>query len=87
MFGALNTIFKTEKVIELLTQNKSRFGIESSDIKEGEKACLSLFNPKENYTFTTNNIYSSSKNSALLGSNLKGKAIGIVNNNQLRTHL
>ena len=87
MFGAMNTIFKTEKVIELLTQNKSRFGIESSNIKEGEKACLSLFNPKENYTFTTNNIYSSSKNSALLGSNLKGKAIGIVNNNQLRTHL
>lgn len=83
LFGALNNIFDTEKVIEILTQNKSRFGILSPEIKEGEKACLSLFNPKETYTFTTNNIYSSSKNAALLGSDLKGKALGIINNNQL----
>jgi len=87
LFGSLNSIFDTEKVIEILTRNKSRFGIESFKIKEGEKACLSLFNPKETYTFTTNNIYSSSKNAALLGRNLKGKAIGIVNNNQLITQL
>ena len=86
LFGALNSIFDTEKVIELLTQNKLRFGIESSEIKEGEKACLSLFNPKETYTFTTDNIYSSSKNSALLGNNLKGIALGIINNNQLIVH-
>ena len=83
LFGALNNIFDTEKVIEILTQNKSRFGIVSSEIKEGEKACLSLFNPKETYMFATNNIYSSSKNAALLGSDLKGKALGIINNNQL----
>jgi len=86
LFGALNSIFDTEKVIELLTQNKSRFGIESSEIKEGEKACLSLFNPKGNYTFSTENIYSSSKNSALLGNKLKGKSLGIVNNNQFIIH-
>ncbi len=83
LFGALNSIFDTEKVIEILTQNKSRFGIESSKIKEGEKACLSLFSPNKEYTFTAKNILSTSKNSALLNSTLKGKAIGIVNNNQL----
>jgi len=86
LFGALNSIFDTEKVIELLTQNKSRFGIESYDIKEGEKACLSLFNPKGTYIFSTDNIYSSSKNSALLGSRLNGKALGIISNNQLIIH-
>jgi len=83
LFGALNSIFDTEKVIELLTQNKSRFGIESSEIKEGKKACLSLFNPKKVYTFTTDNIYSGSKNAALLESKLKGKALGIINNSKL----
>jgi len=83
LFGALNTILDTEKVIEILTQNKSRFGIEASEIKEGEKACLSLFNPKETYVFANDNIYSSSKNAAFLGANLKGKALGIINNNQL----
>ena len=82
LFGALNTILETEKVIELLTKNKERFGIESLTIKEGEKACLSLFNPDTTYQFTLENIVSTAKNAALLGSTLKGQAIGIVNNNQ-----
>lgn len=82
LFGALNSILETEKVIELLTKNKKRFGIESVTIKEGEKACLSLFNPGITYQFTLENIISTAKNSSLLGSTLKGQAIGIVNNNQ-----
>jgi len=82
-FGALNSILTTEKVIELLTKNKGRFGIESTSIKEGEKASLSLFNPDSTYQFTLKNIISTAKNASLLGSTLKGQAIGIVNNNQL----
>ena len=82
-FGALNSILKTEKAIELLTKNKERFGIEPITIQEGEKACLSLFNPTITYQFTKKNITSTSKNAALLGSTLKGKSIGIINNNQL----
>jgi len=82
-FGGLNSILSTEKVIELLTKNKGRFGIESTSIKEGEKACLSLFNPDNTYQFTLENIISTAKNASLLGSTLKGQAIGIINNNQL----
>lgn len=82
LFGALNSVLETEKTIELLTKNKERFGIESTTIKEGEKACLSLFNPDTTYQFTLENIISTAKNAALLGSTLKGQAIGIVNNNQ-----
>ena len=75
LFGALNSIFDTEKTIELLTQNKLRFGIENSKIKEGVKACLSLFNPKGEYIFGKEDIYSSSKNAALLGKQTKRKSI------------
>lgn len=83
LFGALNTIFETEKVIALLTQHKLRFGIEATEIKVGAKACLSLFNPTKEYYFTVDAIYSTSKNAALIGQKLKGKALGIINNNQL----
>jgi dihydroorotase len=83
IFGALNTIFDIEKVIQLLTQNKSRFGIKEHNIKVGEKACLSFFNPKLEYVFDTEHIFSSSKNSALLEKKLKGISLGIYNNNKL----
>jgi dihydroorotase len=49
----------------------------------GEKACLSLFNPNNEYTFTLDNIYTTSKNTALLGIKLKGEALGVINNNQI----
>ncbi|MDC3388668.1 dihydroorotase [Flavobacteriaceae bacterium] len=83
LFGALQTIFDTEKVIEILTQNKLRFGVNTTSIKVGEKACLSLFNPYNEYTFTLDNIYTTSKNTALLGIKLKGEALGVINNNQI----
>ncbi|MCQ0112791.1 dihydroorotase [Zhouia amylolytica] len=85
-FGALNTIFGTEKTIELLTKGKERFGLNTSKIALGEKADISLFNPEETYIFNKENIYSQSKNSAFIGQGLKGKVIGIYNNGQLITN-
>lgn len=82
-FGALHTLFSTEKTIALLTKEKSCFGVSSHAIKEGEKASLSLFNPDITYTFSEKDILSTSKNSAFLGTVLQGKAYGIFNNDQL----
>ena len=82
-FGALHSIFDLEKTIELLTADKTHFGIKSHAIKEGEKASLSLFNPDINYIFDEKDILSTSKNSAFKGTALKGKAYGIFNNDQL----
>ncbi|NAS30480.1 amidohydrolase family protein [Flavobacteriaceae bacterium R38] len=82
-FGALNSILDLDIAIKLLTNGKKRFKIASTGIKEGEKANLSLFDPDFNYTFGKNNITSSSKNSAFLGSVLKGKVYGVIANNQL----
>ncbi|WBL24184.1 dihydroorotase [Zunongwangia sp. HGR-M22] len=82
-FGALQTIFSTEETVEILTRGKERFKAESSIITEEEMAKLSFFLPEEKYTFQKSDILSTSQNSIFLGQKLKGKAIGIFNNNQL----
>lgn len=82
-FGALMNVLPLETIIEKLTSGKAVFNIESSPIKEGSKANISLFNPETESTFTKAVILSKSKNSAFLGIELKGKAYGIVNQGKL----
>ncbi len=83
-FGALNTILDLETITNCLSKNpKERFQIKLNTIKENEKANLSLFTPSGEYTFTKNNILSTSKNSVFLNKKLKGKIYGIFNNKQL----
>jgi dihydroorotase len=82
-FGALLTVLPLEKVIEKLTAGKSTFGIEKQTIAEGKKANISLFNPEGKSVFTKENISSKSKNSAFLGTEIKGKVYGIYNQEKL----
>ncbi len=82
-FSSLLTVLPLELVIEKLTAGKATFGIKSQSITEGAKASLSLFNPDGDAIFQKENILSKSKNSAFLGSSIKGKAYGIVNQGQL----
>lgn len=82
-FGALLTVLPVETVIEKLTAGRNAFGIESPSITEGAKANLCLFNPEEKSTFTAEAIHSKSKNTAFVGTEIKGKVYGIVNQNQL----
>lgn len=82
-FGVLNQIFDTETAIALLVKGRERFGIRPPAIKEGEPACLALFNPDVEYTFDRDKIFSTSKNSMFLGEKLKGRAYGSINNGQL----
>lgn len=85
-FGALNSLIDLETSITALTLLKKVFGIDSEKIAEGAKANLTLFDPGKEWTFTENDIQSTSKNAALLNSRLKGKAYGIYSNNQLVIH-
>lgn len=82
-FGALQTILPTEVIVDKLTFAKSIFKVNNSNIEIGNKADLSLFTTNEDWTFTKENILSKSKNSAFLGQNMKGKALGIINNGQV----
>lgn len=82
-FGGLQTLFTLKKSIDILTKGKSRFGIENTPIKVGNKADLSLFNPDTKYTFSKNNMISKSKNAIFEGEALKGKVYGIIANNKV----
>ncbi|ARV14479.1 dihydroorotase [Polaribacter sp. SA4-12] len=83
-FGAINSVLNLEDFIEnITTKPRTIFGIENYTIQENNKAEITLFNPENNYTFTKKDILSTSKNSAFLNKNLKGKAYGIYANNQL----
>ncbi|WP_375238847.1 dihydroorotase family protein [Aurantibacter sp.] len=81
-FGALNTLFTTEKSVELLTKGKAIFNANTHCIEEGQTVDLSLFNPETKYTFAKNNIFSKSKNSIFLNHDLRGNVYGIVANNK-----
>ena len=73
-------LFPIKTTINLLTRGKHIFGIENDYIKIGHTADLTLFNPLSEYIFNEENILSKSKNSIFIGSKLKGKVYGIINN-------
>lgn len=79
-FGALNAELGIEETIELLTKGRARFGIKGLELKEGEAASLTLFNPDGEYAYERSSILSTSKNSIFLGKQLKGAVYGIINN-------
>lgn len=84
LFGALNKVVETERLINCLTINpRTRFNIEKVLIKEGEKANLTLFNPEYEYNFGIDNINSTSKNAIFLDKPLNGKVYGIIANNKV----
>jgi dihydroorotase len=80
-FGALLTVLPVETIVAKLTYAKSIFSIESSEIAEGKPANVTLFSTDGEWIFTKDAILSKSKNSAFLGTKMKGKVIGIYNNN------
>lgn len=82
-FGALQAVFTAKKTIDVLTKGKIRFGLEPTSINVGNAIDITLFNPNTKYTFSRNNIVSRSKNAIFENTALKGKAYGIISNNQV----
>jgi dihydroorotase len=81
--GALLTVLPLEKIVEKLTLSKAIFKLNQTEIAEGNKANITLFTTEIEWIFTKEHILSKSKNSAFLGTKMKGKVIGIYNNNKL----
>ena len=52
-------------------------------IRENERACLTIFNPDEEWTVDIKKFKSKSKNSPFHGRKLYGKTVGIVNNGSI----
>lgn len=82
-FGILNSVVNTEQAVSALTGLKHIFKIPTYQIKEGNNADFSLFDPEKIWNFSEEDIISTSKNSAILNSDLKGKPYGIFSNNKL----
>ena len=82
-FGALMTVVPLDKIVEKLTFGKTIINIESQEIKEKNKVCISLFTTTDNWIFGAAHILSKSKNATFLGQPMKGKAIGIYNQGKL----
>jgi dihydroorotase len=87
-FGALNKTlgedFSDEDIIRLIATNPSKILGLNLKIDEKEKANITLFNTKGSTHFGKSDIECFSKNSPFIGAELKGKVIGVINNNQLK---
>lgn len=87
-FAAANTALQgtldTEGIIaKLTTEPKAILGIDKQSIEEGNLADLTLFNPSLKWKYEQEDIVSKSKNAALVGKDLIGKALAVINNGQM----
>lgn len=86
-FAVFNTSMPSlakEKLVDIFSNNARRiFGLNPAAISEGSKACITLFNPDTQWTVSEKDIRSKSKNSPFIGKVLKGRVIGIVNDDNV----
>jgi dihydroorotase len=87
-YAAANTALhdKTDvyQMIEKLSINPRRIlGLPVPVIKEGEKANLTIFNPKLEWEFSEKHIASKSRNTPFIGKRFIGKAVAVVNNSKM----
>ncbi len=76
-----------EKWISLVTDKpRTILGLSIPELKEGAKACLTVFNTEEKWTLNDRSNRSKSANSPYFNQELTGKVIAVVNNNQLYTN-
>ena len=91
-FGVLNAALASklalENMIDSLTKNpRTILGLDSVTIKEGVEANLTLFNPNKKYVFEKSHLVSSNKNSGIIGKELKGEVVGVLNKNMYHTNI
>ena len=87
-FGVVNTALGSklslEIIIDTLTKNpRSILGLDTVSVKEGAEANLTLFNPTKKYVFGKSHIVAANKNSGIIGRELKGIVIGVVNKDKI----
>ncbi|MBL4707836.1 MAG: dihydroorotase [Flavobacteriales bacterium] len=83
-YTALHKDLDLTQIVQLFTEGPaSVLSIESNEIKEGNNACLTLFQPYQEFIFTKDQVKSKSKNSPFFNMPLKGKVVGTVNNGKL----
>lgn len=80
---ALKAKLSIDRLVELLAiRPRSIFGLPMPVIEVGQAANLTVFDPDLQWTFSEKDIRSKSKNTPLVGKELTGKVLAIVNNRQ-----
>lgn len=74
--------FSLEHLITVLSVNPRRILNRSLTIAKGAAAELTVFDPKQTWTYTEHNNKSLSRNSPELGKTLTGKVLGVINKDQ-----
>jgi dihydroorotase len=83
---SLLKIMSAEELIEKISLAPRRIlNIEIPVIEEGGNANLTIFDMEKEWTLSSDEIVSRSKNTPLTGMKLKGKALAIYNNKQFKT--
>jgi dihydroorotase len=73
-----------KKYIEVSSVNPRRLmKLPEIKIKEGEKANLTIIDLDREWQVANEHIFSKSHNTPFIGTQLKGQAIGVINNNQV----
>ena len=73
-----------DRWIELLAINPRKlFNLPAVSIQQGQKACITLFDPSAEWIVNENHFKSKSKNSPFTGKKLKGKVAGIINGDKI----
>lgn len=82
LFSAVNTVKElslSDKIACISSKPRKIMGVLSPSIEEGNRVNMTLFNPEYTYTLEETDLTSLSKNTPLIGKELKGKALGIIN--------
>ena len=82
LFSAVNeieTLSLSQKIEAIAHKPRQIMGLHAPAIEEGNIANITLFNPELKYIYHQSDIASLSKNTPLIGKELKGKALGIIN--------
>ncbi|MBD3636651.1 MAG: dihydroorotase [Crocinitomicaceae bacterium] len=86
LFPLLNKVGELsldQKIAAISTKPRAIFDLPKPEFKEGELANLTLFDPDDTWTFSEEDIASKAKNTPLVGVELKGKVLGLLNNGLL----
>lgn len=82
---ATNGKLSAAELIEKITVNPRKvIGLRVNTIAKGQPADLTIFDPDAEWIFEKQNIRSKAFNNPFVGKQMKGKALAVINNNQLK---
>lgn len=83
VWGISSQYTTIEKTVTLLTAARKRFGTTVAPMAVSTVADLTLFTPEGISVLTKEDVLSASKDSAFIGTTVKGKVSGVIADNQL----